>query len=263
VHLNIGYPIVPLFNIQSSKTTHTMLKDLTRSFLQKILGFNNYLFAFSLFNGYRLKAGNYEKDFRRFMELLPDEGTVLDIGANIGVMTVALAKKLPHTTVFSFEPVPANIRALERVIRFNRLANVQVFPVALGEKDGTVKMCMPVLKHSRMQGLSHIVEHGDESSGYEYSVAMQRADDIAALRETGKITAIKIDVENYEYYVLKGAAQIIEKHRPLIYCELWDDQHRPDCIAFLEKLGYRVKIYDRNKLVDFTGQPAINFFFLP
>lgn len=241
-----------------------MLKHLTRAFLQKLLGFNNYLFFFSLINSWRFRTGPYEKEFRYFIDLLPDEGTVLDIGANIGVMTVALAKKLPHTNIFSFEPLPANIGTLERVIRYFSLTNVQVFPLALGEKNATVKMRMPVIRYSKMNGLSHISGTDDKGTdSHIFSVPMQRLDDIAAVREAGKITAFKIDVENYEYHVLQGAAQIIAKHQPLIYCELWNDQRRSDCISFLEKLGYRVKIYSQNNLVDFTGQPAINFFFLP
>ena len=99
--------------------------------------------------------------------------------------------------------------------------------------------------------------------GEIFSVSMQRMDDMPALKALAKISAIKIDVENFEYYVLKGGQVLLTKHRPLIYCELWDTDRRALCIEFMQDLGYQVKIYYKDGLVNFTGQPAINFFFLP
>ena len=74
---------------------------------------------------------------------------------------------------------------------------------------------------------------------------------------------IKIDVENYELEVLKGAAEIINKSRPLIYAELWDNENRIACIHFLTKLNYEIKVLEKDMLNDFTDQNAINFFFIP
>lgn len=241
-----------------------MLKDLIRTGCQKLIGFDNYLFIFSLINITRIRTGGYEKEFRYFAGMIPGEGAILDIGANIGIMTVTLAKKCHKANVYAFEPIPQNIRALERVINHYQLNNVQIFPTALGDENGEVKMLMPVMKHSKMQGLSHVMETIDEQEiGEIFSIPMQRMDDMPALKALAKISAIKIDVENFEYYVLKGGQVLLAKHRPLIYCELWDTDRRTLCIEFMQHLGYQVKIYYKDGLVNFTGQPAINFFFLP
>ena len=241
-----------------------MIKDFIRSVCQKLLGFDNYLFVFSLVNSQRIRAGNYEKEFRYFMHMLPDEGAILDIGANIGIMTVALAKHKRLSTIHSFEPIPNNLRALERVIRFYKLKNVRVFPIALGEEDSMVKMLLPVAKKSKMQGLSHIVMPGQtHQPGEIFSVNLKKMDDIPELHAIKRLTGIKMDVENFELYVLKGGEVLIKKHLPVIYCELWDNDMRQLCFDLLSKFGYRAMIYQHGRLVDFTGQVAINFFFLP
>jgi len=242
-----------------------MFKDLIRAGCQKLIGFENYLFVFSLINIARIRSGRgFEKEFQYFTGLITGEGIILDIGANIGIMTVTLAKKCTQAKVYAFEPIPQNIRTLERVIKHYQLNNVQIFPIALGDKNEEIKMIMPEMQHSKMQGLSHVLEASDQHEpGEIFSIRMETLDDVPALQVIAKVSAIKIDVENFEYYVLKGGRELLIKHRPIVYCELWNDGRRSLCIEFMQRLGYKVKIYQKGGLVDFTGQPAINFFFLP
>ena len=240
-----------------------MLKDIIRTVFQKLLGYDHYLFLFSRFTIKRIEKGYHEQEFMYFVNMVPNRGVVLDIGANIGIMTVLLAKKLDKATVYSFEPIPNNLKALKRVIQYYALHNVQVFETALGETPGELSMVVPVVKNAVMQGLSHVVEEGITEEGHFFSVPVQQLDAIPALRELPEITAIKIDVENFEYYVLKGGAALLRKHKPVIYCELWDNDRRRLCFEYLQGLGYQVKVYENNSLVDFIEQASINCFFMP
>lgn len=240
-----------------------MLKNLTRSLLQKLLGFDRYLFFFSIIHIIRIQWGLSEKAFRYFVNMIDGEGVILDIGANIGSMTVVFAQAHPHTIIYSFEPIGSSRNALERVIRFYALKNVKVFAYALGDSNGMVDMVMPYEGKSKMQGLSHIVETGNEEPGEHYSIPIQKLDDIVALQSVAKISAIKIDVENFEYFVLKGGRAILEKHRPLVFCELWDTERRSLCFELMLELGYRVKVFQNGGLMDYTGNKALDFFFLP
>ncbi len=64
------------------------------------MGFRTYLYVFAIFKIKTLRSDPKEKDFFHFLSLLKDgKGAVLDIGANIGIMTVHLARKLPNSTV--------------------------------------------------------------------------------------------------------------------------------------------------------------------
>ncbi len=111
-----------------------MLKDIIRTVCQKLLGYDTYLFLFSRFNIKRIERGRHEQEFMYFLSLIPNKAAVLDIGANIGIMTVMLAKQLNNATIYAFEPIPENLKALKRVVKHYALNNVVVMETALGEK---------------------------------------------------------------------------------------------------------------------------------
>lgn len=241
-----------------------MLKSTIKLLLQKVLGLKTYLFVFSLLTIQRMK---HEEEFLLFNEMIEDGGIVLDIGANIGIMTTLIARKLRNSKVYAFEPIPENIKTIRKVIEHYKLDNVVIYEAALGEESGELRMVMPVINNVKMQGLSHVLDEsalpGDNDSGTIYSVPVHRLDDIMALRSGTRITAIKIDVENFEYQVLKGGEEVLKKHRPIIYCELWDNEKKYITIDYLNTLGYKAKIYEDKQLVDYKKQKALNFFFLP
>jgi len=242
------------------------VKNFIKRTLQKSLGFHNYLYVFSIFTYNRLRKGLIEKEFLKFTDLIShDEGLLLDIGANIGVMSTLLAKRFKKATVISFEPIPDNIRVLKRIIKRYQLHNVKLYEGALSDKSGQIQMIMPVIDQVKMQGLSKVL-HDEEinQTGVTYTVPMWRLDEIPELNDPSvKIIAIKMDVENYEYNVLQGGINILAKHRPLIYCELWDNDNRVKTFEMLRELGYVIKFYNNNKFEDYKGQPSSNFIFIP
>src|SRR5690606_16720124 len=91
------------------------MKNTIKYLLHRLLGFRNYLFVFSVFKIYTLKRDRNEKDFFHFLRLIPENTAVLDIGANIGIMTVHLSRSIKNVAVYSFEPIPFNIEAFKRV----------------------------------------------------------------------------------------------------------------------------------------------------
>jgi hypothetical protein len=119
-----------------------VMKNAVKYILHKALGFNNYLFVFSLFKIYTLKRDKNERDFFQFLNLIPENTAVLDIGANIGIMTVHLARSIKNVTVYSFEPIPSNINAFKRIVTYFKLKNIRLFEVALGNTEGEVEMVM-------------------------------------------------------------------------------------------------------------------------
>lgn len=238
------------------------MKKKVQSLLQKILGFENYLYHFSKFKISFFKMDSYEPEFFEFMKLIPD-GDVLDIGANIGITTVPLAKNCRYK-VHAIEPIPANCAALKRIVKHYKLDNVKVYEIALGDAPGELKLVVPVINNVRMQGLSHAYVEGQEgewNSGDIYKIPMWKLDDIEDLWKQ-KIAAIKIDVENFEFYVLKGGKKLLQKNKPVIYCELWDNDMRQPVMNLLKEIGYAVKIFEGQKLIDFTNQPGTNFIFI-
>jgi FkbM family methyltransferase len=240
-----------------------MIENFVKRLLQTVFGFKNYLFIFSIFTINRLRLGAIEKEFLEFMKLVPDDGVILDLGANIGIMTAHIASRRKNATIYSFEPISENLITLKRIIRYYKLSNVKVFEYALGDHNGEIKMVMPVIDDVKMQGLSHVVEDNSKDAGNFYTVPLKKLDDIPELNAPGiHISAIKIDVENFEYFVLKGGSALLAKHRPVIYSELWNNDNRNKTINMLSDLGYAVKVNAHGKLVNFEGQEVQNFIFI-
>jgi FkbM family methyltransferase len=242
------------------------MKTLVKYILQKILGFRLYLFVFSLYITATLKRNRKEGDFLHFLSLLPDGSTVLDLGANIGVMSVHMARKLPKSEIMAFEPVPDNLENLHRLLRHYNVKNVKVYPMALGNAKGYASIILPEHSSVKFQGLSHIegVEGTEGDTGKRYQVPMERLDDFEEFFAAGRrISGIKIDVENYEFEVLSGAVKLLERHRPLIYAELWENQNRTRCMELLTGIGYRIFVLQNGELVTFEAgtHQTQNFFF--
>ncbi len=242
-----------------------MSKHRIQALLQNFLGYRNYLFLFSLFTIVRIKWLGYEKGFLYFCRLIPKEGVILDIGANIGVMSVCMAQKCPGSMVYAFEPIAEAADTWERVVTFYSLKNVQLFRTALGNQNGETTMQLPVKHGSRLHGLSNIQEPDflPEAGGLQYRVPITRLDDMEALDHITSVSAIKIDVENYEVFVFRGGEKLIRKHKPLIFCEVWNNPAGSACREFLSGLGYSIHYFDGNKLQPYTGQTVLDLFFLP
>ncbi|MBL7883080.1 MAG: FkbM family methyltransferase [Bacteroidia bacterium] len=244
------------------------MKSTLKYILHKLLGFDNYLFVFSLFKIFTLKNDKNEKDFFHFMALIPKNTTILDIGANIGIMTAHLAKQIENSTIISFEPMPNNIKAFKRIVNYFKLKNVTLLEIALGNNEGEVEMIMPVVSNVRMQGLSHVVHESitEFNEGEKVKAPLKMLDKLDIITTTSSIiSAIKIDVENFEFFVLEGGKNMIQKHKPIIYAELWDNENRYNCFQLLEKMGYTTNVVIQNKLILFDQKQhqKQTFIFLP
>lgn len=244
------------------------MKTFAKYILQNLLGLKAYLYVFALFVIVKIRWDKKERDFFHFLELIPDGGIVLDLGANIGVTSYHLAKKLPKSTIFSFEPLQLNMDVLKRIKDKFRLTNIKEYQVAVGHTNGTLEMVMPIINKVPMHGLSHVIqeESMENISGLKYVVPVICLDDFKELDETNKkITALKIDVENFEYFALKGGENLLTKNKPVIYCELWDNENRKRCISFLNNLGYSPFVLKKQELVPLEkiSIEKHNFFFIP
>ena len=176
------------------------MKVFVKKILQKILGFHCYLFTFSLFCIYRLRWDRKEKDFLHFLKIIKGNGIILDIGANIGIMTVHLARKFKRSRILAFEPIPDNVHVLKRILKYFSIKNVEVFELALSNQQGNAEMVMPVIDKVKMQGLSHILEgtNSEYNEGIKITAITDFIDNLNLVNEGESIEAIKIDVENFE-----------------------------------------------------------------
>lgn len=137
--------------------------------------------------------------------------TVLDIGANIGMITVAMAKLVgSEGRVHSFEPNPSMIGLLRQAIARNHLSNVRLHPVALGPQPATLELRIPRMN----SGAASLVRNRHDSDCEIVNVPVRQLDSVAMSEGIRSIRLIKIDVEGYEAEVLRGADTLLERMRP-------------------------------------------------
>ena len=94
--------------------------------------------------------GAYEKqDYDELTSIMPVRGVFLDVGANIGIYTLAMARAAgPSGSVHSFEPNPASFERLSHHVLQNGLANVRLNQVAVGLAEGRAKLNAPTKENS-------------------------------------------------------------------------------------------------------------------
>lgn len=240
------------------------MKAIIQRILQHILGYDTYLWYFTLYKLKTLRSDKNENDFFYFLSLIKPNATTLDIGANLGLMSYFLAKQSKET--IAFEPMPNNYKVIKKVVKRYKLDNLSLLTNALGNENREIQLVLPVVDGVKKQGLSHVVDAKMKqfNDGTFFTTQCLRLDDQPEL--TGKqIDAIKIDVENFEYEVFMGAKNLLERCKPIIYCELWDNQNRIDCFNFLNTLGYSTKVLVKGKLETIQSNPSHiqNFFFIP
>ncbi len=144
---------------------------------------------------------------QRMLDALRPGDVVYDIGANIGLVSLALAlngaDKQP--VVHAFEPEPNNNAALRANLAANGVQSVHVHPLALGDRKGTVTLHLD--RHVGAGSHSLIPRPGLSAKA---EVELARAEDVA--REFGTPRIVKIDVEGAEFAVLRGMEGLLRTH---------------------------------------------------
>lgn len=152
-------------------------------------------------------------------------GVWLDVGAHIGNHTIWFSKHCGSDEVWAYEPTESTFKVLQENVANNCKNVVRLFNCAVGGKVGKCKLN----KHKRT---------GQNSVSYgRGEVPMVVLGDISA-----KVAVIKIDVEGFEFEVLKGAMPVIQRDKPELFIETFADRSE---IEALLPSGYKfIQVYN-------------------
>lgn len=143
-------------------------------------------------------------------------GTYLDIGANIGLTTIPVARN-PAVWCLAFEPEPANFRYLRRNVEANcRGRNVELFSLALLDRSGR----MPLQLSPTNKG-DHRVRIGDDGCLGEaewpvVGVDAERLDDVLAGRHVPAPLAAKIVAQGAEAHIVAGGRRTLARAEAMV-----------------------------------------------
>lgn len=123
-------------------------------------------------------------------------------------------------------------------------AVVVVAPVACSDSESTLTLYATSRANTGESSLSAANASQDTTIAASYPVRTRRLDDIVKEAGAGRVDAIKIDVEGAEVLVLKGAAQTLDRDKPIVAVELIDRQLKAmgssaaELTAFMRSHGY-------------------------
>jgi FkbM family methyltransferase len=193
-----------------------------------------------------LKDNPHERGEVKFLESTVKEAmNVIDIGANIGITTVAVAKKIGRRgKLYSFEPVPEYFDILKKNISSNGLGNVKVYELAVTNRVGKVDFYQ--------KGLSSGIVF--EGGAKKFEASTTNLDKFLMEEKIERIDLINMDCEGCELLVLKGAKEALCKNKVKIFCEVHHDflkefdQSVQDLVEYLHGLGFQVRSVSLNDL---------------
>jgi len=247
------------------------LKSFVQLVIQNLLGYRSYLFVFSIYRTIKYRLFRDDADFNIFIDLVKSNqpATIIDAGANVGYTTAIFAKEFPHYSIIAYEPVSLLSQIITKVLSFFKIKNVSVKQLALGNANNLVTIKTPIISGVKKQGLSFIdvaVERDDANllnHFLEEQVQMVSLDADLIGKLVNPVLGIKVDVENFEFFVLQGSVELIKLYKPIVMAELWDNARKNACIELMQNLGYSIKVICNKALVDYTNQQSLNYFFIP
>lgn len=207
------------------------------------------------------QTGTYEKGILHFIgNNFTGHGCFVDVGANIGLMSVYTADKFSGAKILAFEAQPDTFELFKENISINNCSNIDARHCALGNENGTVTIYDNW--HVNRGGASVVVSSRNSKGSV---VTLKKLDDAI---EDIPVEMLKVDVEGFELEVLKGAQQTIQKYLPVIIVEISTQRinkhsSSSEIVDFIEEQG-NYRIYKlaggkerRSKLIEITSNKEL------
>ena len=211
--------------------------------------------------------GIYEEEISDFfIKALPANGVFLDLGANIGTISIPLLKKRKDVQAICVEAAPWIFSYLQKNISRNHIQNaIAINKVLFYSDNEEVNFYSPGDQFGK-GSLSPVF------TDKLVKVKTAKIDSIIKELGFGKIDLIKIDVEGYEYHVFKGASELLSgADAPDILFEFvdWAEKNAKavsigSSQQLLKDMGYKIFYFERdmNKMKEVKGILKEGFFML-
>jgi FkbM family methyltransferase len=198
-------------------------------YLLDISDYQNWLIYFGLNDD--KPAGLYE--------LVKPGAVMIDIGANIGQTAMNFAiRGGNNSVVYAFEPDPVNYSKAIENLKKNSFKNIHYFNIGLGAENEELSLKI----NSPLNRGGNRIDRGNSTNSVV--IKIRKLDDVLEEEKVKKTDLIKIDVEGFEFEVLKGARKTIMRDKPVLYVEIDENNLRQqgtsakDVIQFISGLGY-------------------------
>jgi FkbM family methyltransferase len=228
-----------------------------KSILQSLLGRKRYLQltskAFLLYfkNGWLKNNPSYRTHYF-VRNLIKENQTVIDIGANLGYFSTEFARLVGTTGhVYSVEPIQLYRSILIENLR--PFPQTKVLPYALGETEGTISMGLPFADQHR-HGLMKVLSPEEKAKAPEvFEVELKNPSKLFG--QLTEIHYLKCDIEGYEVPVLPAMKDVIARHMPILQVET-DGENKKILHRLFNELGYQLYYVGDHGLVPYPDAEA-------
>ncbi len=195
-------------------------------------------------------------------DLIEEDYSIVDIGANLGYFSKNFARLAPHGQLLSIEPVKPFYDVLSKLM--SKFKNARVVNYALGNEKGTITMVLPESNGMIRTGLPHIAESEEEKAMHKtHEVEIVKGSEL--LNKLDKIDYIKCDIEGYEVVVFNEIKDVIANKKPIVQIEIGPENEK-EMFAFFNDLNYiQYGIADFKIIKEVPGQQKEpgDFLFVP
>jgi FkbM family methyltransferase len=167
----------------------------------------------------------------------------IDIGSNIGLFSLLASKIVGNNgKVICFEPDPKTFKRLGENINLNDFKNIDSRNIGLSEKDGELIFYVSKNGYDAWNSFAPSQDNKLES---QIQVRVSTLDFELRNIEKSKISLVKIDVEGWEKFVLRGGMTFFNDYSPIVMVEFTEQNtfnagypvH--DIYDFMINLGYQ------------------------
>jgi FkbM family methyltransferase len=178
------------------------------------------------------------------LSVLEPSTIFFDVGANVGLFTISAAKKIGGKGVFAFEPCSSTCGLLKQNLLLNRVADVNVSQLALGESVGEGVLQVNARGKDGLNTLGSATHPESKVVGQE-GVRITSVDIFMKDHKVPRVDVMKVDIEGAELMMFRGARDLLERaDAPLILYEGFGfltrgfSYHPVEILWFLESCGY-------------------------
>lgn len=168
----------------------------------------------------------------------------VDIGANIGLISLNVLASIPRARIFAFEPGKTQFEHLSRTIKSNGLeGRLTGYNVGLSRENGWETFYIHGAKDSSGDGFNDTGRAGDAQ---QIQVQVTKLDTWWENQGEPEINVLKVDTEGAEMMVFEGCTRILSELKPVILFEVHPANlasypyQADDVIGYLTGFGYQV-----------------------
>ena len=191
------------------------------------------------YNGTEFKEPLHRKTINYLIQnnFIDKTGNIIDLGAWIGDNSIPWALNISGT-LYAIDPSPSNIAFIKQVAKVNNIHNIKYITEAIGSKKEKISTT------DNLQHCSFEVFNLEKNN--QIVLTSTTLDNLYDGGIIDNISYIHLDVENFEYKVLKGAKNLINMYRPIISFEQHlDEENQPEkVINYLNKFNYKSYVID-------------------